>query len=133
MAVVSAACDGRVVSYRGRTINPRPWNVREGVGVFAVWRPDEGEEEEDAVLILAVDAQDAAEHWAEYDDASSAEYAIVGGRAANVLVRRAGVTDARGNVCLEPGGEVTQFVVCGETLPSYTARKKEREDEARRE
>ncbi len=80
---------------------------------FLVWSPESGETIEDAEEFAAVDAQDAAEEWAEYDDVQSAEYSIVKGHEATV------------HVSAGPGMEVEVFTVTGEALPTYYAHKVE--------
>lgn len=77
---------------------------------YLVWRPDAGETEDDADTFSARSHCDAAERWAEKDDRNSADYTIVGGSSAEVLVR------------LE-GEEVSRWVsVSGETVASYHGR-----------
>jgi hypothetical protein len=46
---------------------------------FTVWCPEDGEGPEDGRTITAIDAEQAAELWAERDDAEGAEYRIAGG------------------------------------------------------
>lgn len=89
-------------------IKLRLWQERGEV--FLVWRPENRETEEDAREVFAADEEEAAEDWAEHDDADSVEYAIVKGDDATVLVRK------------KDGGPVRKFVVTGEAVPHYSAR-----------
>ncbi len=76
---------------------------------FLVWRIEDPED--DAGVFEALDERQAAEKWAEDDDASSAEYRIVGGRSEpDVYVRRL------------PDGVTQRFTVTGEAVPHYRAR-----------
>lgn len=75
---------------------------------YEVWCPDLGSTREDAKLIKAYGPETAAETWAQWQDASSADYWIVGGTNANVVVLE-GVHEHR-------------FVVMGETRAVYYAR-----------
>ena len=78
---------------------------------FYVWCPDHGESPEDARKFEALDAQEAAEKWADWNDGYFAEYAIVGGKeVARVCVREQGESEVRG------------FTVSGRAVPTYTAR-----------
>ena len=73
---------------------------------YMVWNESESDEE-NARKIHAVDAEDAAERWAdEYD--SAGDYTIVGGSEENVSVR-------------SPDGKLTKFRVSGETVAKYSA------------
>ena len=76
---------------------------------FRVYRPDHGQEPEDGRLVEAYDAQSAAAVWAHWSDASSADYTIVGGTPAEVLVRQEGTTVDQ------------KFTVYGESVPQYRA------------
>ena len=91
------------------SIRQRPWEKEQPI--WLVWRPENGDEEDDARRVMASDAEQAAEDYAERDDSDSAEYGIVGGSPATVCVRA------------EAGGEVETFVVSGEAVPHYSARK----------
>lgn len=91
----------------------RPW-AKPG-DVFLLWRPEQGEAEEDAREVEANDSETAAEDWAEHDD-SGGDYCIVNGNEATVHVRRYGLD---GDGAPWP---VEVFVVLGETVPQYTAR-----------
>jgi hypothetical protein len=75
---------------------------------FKVWCPDTGGTEDDARSVEAISATGAAEEWAAEDDWRSAEYAIVGGTPAVVMVRA-------------PDGQLTEWRVEGQALPSYVA------------
>lgn len=74
---------------------------------FEVWNEDSPDE---VSTIKALDAEHAAEEWAEADDSNSAEYAIVSQRSEPVL----SVKDGE--------GKIRRFKVSGEAVPSYTAR-----------
>ena len=76
--------------------------------VWSVYSPDRGEDESDAVLVRALDAEDAAEKWAERDD-SDGDYTIVGGSSVEVI-------------CISSAGVQTRWRVSGETVPQYYAR-----------
>jgi hypothetical protein len=60
--------------------------------------------------IMAKDAGLAAEKWAEADDCNSAEYLIIGGDDATVLVRKLGEQ------------ETQKFIVTAEAVPEYYAK-----------
>lgn len=55
---------------------------------YKVWWPDRGHKQDDARTVLAVDHRHAATIWADWYDAYSADYAIVGGEVAEVQVLR---------------------------------------------
>lgn len=74
---------------------------------YLVWQPDAGEFD-CARRIEAVDAEQAAETWAAIDDRDSADYTIVGGDEAIVVVQA-------------PDGTRTRWRVTGESVPSYSA------------
>jgi hypothetical protein len=76
---------------------------------FKVWCLTLHQGEEDARVIEAFDAEEAAEKWAEHEDSWSADYWIVGGEEARVMVQRS------------DGGGAVEFVVTGESRPAYTA------------
>lgn len=82
-----------------------------GKQTFEVWCPeeDDGEIESHRRKIEAMDAEDAAEQWAEQEDWYSAEYAIVSGRSTPVVAVRA------------PDGTETRYRVRGEAVPAYYA------------
>ena len=75
---------------------------------YLAWCPDLDEDEDEAIALYAVEAEEAAEEWAERQDADSAEYGIVVGEPATVHVRA-------------PDGTVTVWRVTGESVPSYSA------------
>jgi len=77
---------------------------------WVVWCPDCHEEEEDGRKVFASDPGEAAEKWAEENDRDSAEYLIVGGSPATVLVKRFGSDDPP-----------TRWMVSGEAVPTYSA------------
>lgn len=54
---------------------------------FAVWCPDQGEDEQAAREVWAYDEGRAAEEWARREDCDSADYWIVGGGGTDVVVR----------------------------------------------
>lgn len=57
---------------------------------YRAWWPGRGQTQEDARAFLAVDHRHAATLWADWYDAYSTEYPIVGGEVAEVLVLRDG-------------------------------------------
>ena len=77
---------------------------------FLVWCPDMGSEREDACEIEAIDAESAAQDWAEGEDCNSAEYSIVSGRQTPVVY------------VAELNKPAQMFVVSGEAVPAYYAR-----------
>lgn len=77
---------------------------------WLVWSLDYGGTEEDAIPLRASRPDKAAEEWAKRSDRTSADYSIVGGSDATVLVRDTG------------SREVFRYLVSGETVPSYSAR-----------
>lgn len=79
---------------------------------FLVWRPENGQDEEDGKTINAYDAEDAVEFWAKWYDQAGADYLIVSGQPATVKVRDLD-SDA-----------VSVWIVSGESVPSYSARRK---------
>lgn len=58
----------------------------------------------------AADAEHAAERWAEWEDAHSAEYLIVSGRTEPTVEVR------------DPEGAITRWMLTGESVPRYRAR-----------
>jgi hypothetical protein len=76
-----------------------------------VWCPDLGSGPDDGREIMAHDPEDAACLWARREDSDSADYWIVGGTDANVMVR-------------DPQGRERALIVSGETAASYRARLK---------
>lgn len=79
------------------------------MSTFTVWCPERDQDFEDGRSVDAYDAETAAEKWAKYDDAESAEYHIVGGNDVTVMVR-------------DEDGRESSFVVVGEASPVYYAR-----------
>ena len=79
---------------------------------YRVWCPDYGHEgPEDGMAVSSRDAynaQNAAEIWAARSDRDSGDYTIVGGSEVTVRVQ-------------DPDGTVTQWIVYGEAVPSYSA------------
>jgi hypothetical protein len=78
---------------------------------WCVWRPDHGQSKEDGRTVVAHSAEDAAIKWAGQADAESADYLIVRGNDAHVLV-------ARGY----EGAPEFRITVSGESCPVYRAR-----------
>ncbi|VVE78133.1 hypothetical protein [Pandoraea sputorum] len=76
---------------------------------FTVWCPERDQDFADGRAFDAYDEAGAAAKWAEYDDAYSAEYSIVGGKEVTVMVRNEAEQDS-------------SFVVSGEAEPVYFAR-----------
>ena len=82
--------------------------------IFEVCQPDY--DDDCWAKIYAIDAEEAAENWAEKDDEE--ECSIVGGEPATVLVRKLGEE------------KTEKFVVSGEAIPHYYATlEKEVDDE----
>lgn len=79
---------------------------------FIVWHPENGQTREDGRKVPAFSAESAAVKWAERDDADSADYLIVRGNDATVMVAED-----------RDGSEPERFVVSGESCPVYRARK----------
>ena len=78
---------------------------------FVIWRPENGQDEDDGEVVCAYDAEEAVERWAQLDDVNSADYHIVGGQPATVMAR-------------DPStGAATEWIVSGEPVPHYSARK----------
>jgi hypothetical protein len=86
---------------------------------YVVWCPDRGATKEDGRRISAFDHESAATRWAEWDDARSADYTIVGGSPAEVLVAE-----------IDNGefGPEYQFTITGETCAVYRARQTKKGD-----
>lgn len=61
--------------------------------------------------VCAYNAEEAVERWARWDDANSADYHIVGGQPAKVMARDLST------------GTATEWIVSGESVPHYSARK----------
>lgn len=77
---------------------------------YVVWNPSNGQTQEDGRHIDAHCARSAVEQWAQHDDAESADYTIVAGSPAEVMV----------SDC--DGGEPERYSVSGESVPEYRAR-----------
>jgi hypothetical protein len=77
---------------------------------YVVWRPDYDQTREDGRVIEAVGPNYAAEEWALRYDCESADYLIVSGNSAEVLVAEVGSS-------LPP----FRYSVSGESVPSYRA------------
>ena len=77
---------------------------------YLVWCPEYGQSEDDARRVNAWDANAAACEWAEWYDARSADYLIVGGSEVTVVVRAAN----------KP--EEWRLIVSGESVAHYRAR-----------
>ena len=78
---------------------------------YLVWCPDRGSEKEDGMRVLAFSPESAATKWAERDDADSADYLIVRGNDATVLVAED-----------REDAPEHRFIVSGESSPVYRAR-----------
>lgn len=79
---------------------------------YRIWCPDQGDTEFSGRLVQANYPEAAVERWAHLEDHESAEYTIVGGSDATVLVHD-----------IEAGTQST-WIVRGESVPSYYARRK---------
>jgi hypothetical protein len=78
---------------------------------YVVWCPDYGHEgREDGVTVESHSLQGACEKWAELSDSRSADYLIVGGNSAVVMVAEVGSK-------MPP----FRFSVSGESVPLYRA------------
>ena len=86
----------------------RTFHIREGYHFpkFEVLEDQNGDE---WITLRAVDAEHAAEIWAEDEDDNSAEYSIVSGKYEPVVFVR------------DQDGVVTKFKVTGESVPRYNA------------
>jgi len=78
--------------------------------IFKVWWPLMGQQQSDGAMFQARDEETAASRWGEWYDGHSAEYSIVGGQDADVLVLADGGTDP------------VKVTVVGEMTRSYRAR-----------
>lgn len=78
---------------------------------YRVWCPDRGSTKEDGMRVAAFSPESAALKWAERDDADSADYLIVRGNDATVLVAED-----------REDAPEHRFVVSGESRPVYSAR-----------
>ena len=79
---------------------------------YRIWQPDQGNTEACGRLVEAYCIEEAVERWAYLDDRESAEYNIVGGSDATVMVR-----DIEADA-------LSTWTVRGESIPSYHARRK---------
>ena len=79
---------------------------------YLVWCPDRGATREYARCIVSCNPKSAATDWAEWEDASSADYTIVGGTDIEVVVAED-----------REGSAEWRFTVSGESVPCYRARK----------
>ena len=77
---------------------------------YVVWRPDYGQTIDDGKTFEAHSPSAACEQWAQRDDADSADYLIVRGNSAEVMVSELGSS-------LPP----FRYSVSGESVPSYRA------------
>lgn len=77
---------------------------------YRVWCPDYGGTKDDSRRVDAYCPGYAAERWAERNDADSADYLIVGGQPAVVVVAEA-----------FEGAPEHRFTVSGEQVPKYRA------------
>lgn len=82
---------------------------------WLVWEPDADERPEDGHVVVAIDAEDAAEDFAEWSDIDG-DYTIISGHVPTLHVRLAD----------DPAAPVEVFVVSGESVPRYSARKVEK-------
>ena len=78
---------------------------------FLIWRPESGQDSEDGTVVEAYDANAAACKWAERYDSDGADYLIVRGVDATVMVR-----------AVNKPAEQYEMIVSGESVPSYRAR-----------
>lgn len=75
---------------------------------YHVWCPELGQAPTDNKRVWAADAEEAAEEWADWYDAHSADYPIVSGQVMTVCVRREGQ------------GKVSRVRVSGQESREYT-------------
>lgn len=102
--------------------------------VWLVWCKECDGDIHNAWPCHSIDAETAAEEWAEADDAEG-DYTIVGGSEATVFVALQSEYDAQvigwdekvdaDDRTVPPGVRVHKFVVYGETVAQYHARKVE--------
>ena len=78
---------------------------------YVVWRPDYDQTIEDGRVVEALCPEYAVQQWAQRDDCESADYLIVRGNDAEVMVSELGSS-------LPP----LRYSVSGESVPSYRAR-----------
>jgi hypothetical protein len=88
------------------------WNGEKCYPKWYVWCEYYGEEFEDADIIYARDKESAIEKWAEQSDSDSADYTIVSGTEVSVFI-----------CSYDNEKEINKYIVSGEAIPSYTARK----------
>lgn len=79
------------------------------MATYIVWCPELGSTPEDGKTIKASEAEEAATIWARREDAESADYWIVGGDGATVMVR-------------DEHGQDKTIRVRGEPIINYYAR-----------
>ena len=79
--------------------------------IYVVWRPDYMQTKEDGRFIDATCPEHACREWAQREDAESADYLIVSGSDADLMVAELGSS-------LSP----LRYIVSGESAPSYRAR-----------
>ena len=75
---------------------------------YVVWRPENGQTKEDGKWFPALSPRMAVEKWASWYDAWGADYMIVGGSDATVMVA-------------DKTGREFSYIVSGESVPSYRA------------
>ena len=75
---------------------------------YIIWRPENGQTKEDGRKIKALCVEYAVQDWAQREDCEGADYLIVSGQ------------DARVMVC--NGHEEREYIVSGESVPQYRAR-----------
>lgn len=80
---------------------------------FKVWNPGQGETEKDADTVAGDGARDAAELWAEDEDARDSEFPILEGETPTVHVLHRDGPER---------GKIERFRVSGEFVPTYHAR-----------
>lgn len=80
------------------------------MGKYWIWSDDLGQDEGCARAVSANSTESAVTEWAERQDARSADYTIVGGQEVIATVRDCDT------------GEVSQWIVTGESVPLYRAR-----------
>jgi hypothetical protein len=84
---------------------------------WMVWSIDAGQSVDDCTGVYARDEQEAVEIWAERED-SKGDYTIIGGDEETVMVcRMVGTTPSEESA--------TRYIVSGETVSEYHARKVE--------
>lgn len=78
--------------------------------MFVVWSPEEDQTQDDGERIRALDAQHAAELWADKAGRVSCEFLLLSGETITVCVFN------------EKTKEITRWQVSGEAIPHYNAR-----------